>query len=150
MQLIFPLPGVLMQPRNNVLWFGFLEAGKASSPVVRDDSLDTGNPANLYLYNHARGAILEYRKDIVERKLRDLRQDEAAALDSLKSAFVEVRDRFTPRCSGRPRAGPRPQPRRQAFEEPTDGGDDDSEIPDLSELDGEWQGPADDGDDDDS
>ena len=47
-------------------WFGFLDAGKSSSPVVQDSSLNTGNPATIYLFNLMRGRILEYRKDIVE------------------------------------------------------------------------------------
>ena len=55
-----------MKKRKTPLWLGYLEAGKSASPVVRDSSLDTGNPATIYLFNLMRGRILEYRKDIVE------------------------------------------------------------------------------------
>lgn len=57
------------------LWFGFLEAGKSSSPVMRDAVFDTGNHETTYLFNLAKGRILEYRRDIVEQKLRELSLD---------------------------------------------------------------------------
>jgi len=54
------------------LWFGCLEAGNSSSPVIRDQHLETGNVKTLYIFNLARGRILEYQREIVEPKLRDL------------------------------------------------------------------------------
>jgi hypothetical protein len=101
-----------MTNRKTPLWLGFLDAGKSSSPVVRDSSLDTGNPATIYLFNLARGSILEYRKDIVEQKLRELTTDESSQAKELESAFQQAKAGFTPRrrrhlSSARPR---RPEP----------------------------------------
>jgi hypothetical protein len=76
---------------------GFLEAGKSSSPVVRDASLDTGNPRTIYLFNLSRGRILEYRKDIVEQKLRELSDNESSMVQNMESAFHQARAGFTPR-----------------------------------------------------
>ena len=56
--------------RKKNLWYGYLEAGANSSPVIRDDGLNTGNPKTVYLFNLARGCILEYSREIVEPKLR--------------------------------------------------------------------------------
>jgi hypothetical protein len=86
-----------MTNRKTPLWLGFLDAGKSSSPVVRDSSLDTGNPATIYLFNLTRGRILEYRKDIVEQKLRELTADESSQARELESAFLQAKTGFTPR-----------------------------------------------------
>src|SRR3569623_949320 len=52
--------------------YGYLEAGNKSTAVVLDRTLNTGNPETLYLFNLARGEILEYSRKIVEPKLREL------------------------------------------------------------------------------
>ena len=41
------------------IWYGYLDAGEKSSPVVRDASIDTSKN-KIYLYNHARGEFVEY------------------------------------------------------------------------------------------
>ena len=82
---------------DSTVWFGFLEAGDKSSPVARDDRLDTGNPQTVYLYNLQRRQFLEYKRAIVEPKLRDLKRAESSALDELKAAFEEAVRSFTPR-----------------------------------------------------
>ncbi len=78
------------------LWFGFLDAGAKSSPVVLDRNLDTGNPKTVYLFNLARNEFVEYQRAIVEAKLRDLKPGEAS-IDTLKSAFGQARSGFMPR-----------------------------------------------------
>lgn len=78
-------------------WYGYLEAGSKSSPVLRDNRLDTGNPETLYLFNLNRGEVLEYKRTIIESKLRDLGSDEKALSKSLKAAYIEARNSFIPR-----------------------------------------------------
>lgn len=79
------------------LWFGYLEAGEKSSPVVMDERLNTANPNTVYLFNLHRGEIIEYRRDIIEPKLRPLGEGEDQHQKSLKSAYTKVRGSFTPR-----------------------------------------------------
>jgi hypothetical protein len=79
------------------LWFGYLEAGNSSSPVIRDQHLETGNVKTLYLFNLARGKILEYQREIVESKLRDLKPAEAATIADLDAAYPEARRNFNSR-----------------------------------------------------
>lgn len=78
-------------------WFGFMQAGEKSSPVLRDNRIDTGNPGTLYLFNLKRNEILEYRRDIIEAKLRELDNKEQSLSGELESAYAEVRAHFTPR-----------------------------------------------------
>ena len=78
---------------KNAIWYGFLKAGKKSSPVVRDTRLGTKNPKTIYLFNYAQGKFLEYSLEVVEPKLQDLRSDEKL-LNELKSAFKVARKVF--------------------------------------------------------
>jgi hypothetical protein len=78
-------------------WFGYMEAGEKSSPVLRDNRIDTDNPETLYLFNLKRNEILEYRRDIIEPKLRELNDKEQSLSGELQSAYTEVRSHFTPR-----------------------------------------------------
>lgn len=73
------------------LWYGYLEAGDKSTPVIRDERLDTGNRKTLFLFNLARGQILEYTREIVEPKLRELKPNEAGKIDELNAAYGEAR-----------------------------------------------------------
>jgi hypothetical protein len=73
------------------LWYGYLEAGDKSTPVIRDERLDTGNRKTLFLFNLARGQILEYTREIVEPKLRELKPSEAKQVDALNAAYGEAR-----------------------------------------------------------
>lgn len=75
------------------LWYGYLEAGAKSSPVVRDDRLDTSNSKTLFLYNHTRQQILEYTREIVDAKLRELKANEAD-LDELSAGYEAARRQF--------------------------------------------------------
>jgi hypothetical protein len=118
------------------LWFGYLEAGAKGSPVVRDSLMDTGTTATIYLFNLAKGRILEYRRDIVEPKLRELDETECEWIKELRKAFAKARDGFTPRVTVRP---PRRQPKPEPEPEP--------EIPDFEADD---DVPAVDNSDDDS
>lgn len=76
------------------LWCGYLEAGNKSSAVLRDDRLETGNPRTLFLYNLARDEILQYSRELVEPKLRELRDDEADLTTELKNAYAKARRTF--------------------------------------------------------
>jgi len=78
---------------KNDIWYGFLQAGKKSSPVVRDTRLETKNPKTIYLFNYVQGKFLEYSREMVEPKLQDLRADENL-LNELKSAFKAARKVF--------------------------------------------------------
>jgi hypothetical protein len=80
---------------KNDLWYGFLQAGGKSSPVVRDMSLEEKGRSTIYLYNHARGMFLEYALEVVEPKLREL-QPEDISLKELDSAFKLARKTFNP------------------------------------------------------
>jgi len=76
------------------IWYGFLQAGEHSSPVVRDATLETKNPKTVFLYNHARGKFLEYAREIVEPKLRELAPEDVPMKD-LQSAFKAARKTFS-------------------------------------------------------
>ncbi len=87
------------------LWLGYLEAGAKSSPVLIDNRLDTGNPTTQFIFNLARGEILEYSREIVERKLRRLRDEEGHLAAELEAAYAKVRPGFSGRV-GRGVEGP--------------------------------------------
>lgn len=78
-------------------WFGMLEAGEKSSPVVRSDNFPTGNKDTIYLYNLKRDTFVEYKLEIVESKLRQLNKSEAALLEELTTAFNKAAKSFSPR-----------------------------------------------------
>jgi hypothetical protein len=86
-----------MATRRSKVWCGFLEAGAKASAVVRDDTLDTGNPMTIYLFNCTKRRILEYRRDIVERKLRELTDAEDELRSAMLRDFEAARNSFTPR-----------------------------------------------------
>jgi len=69
------------------IWYGFLEAGKRSTAVVVDPKINANMDGKLYIFNQQRNQILEYKKDIVESKLRDLTEEESQLLPTLKSSF---------------------------------------------------------------
>lgn len=71
-------------------WYGYLEAGEKSSPVLLDNKLNTGEPRTVYLYNLKRGRILEYRREIVDPKLRDLKPEEASLVDEIKNGYAQA------------------------------------------------------------
>lgn len=82
---------------DNTLWYGYLEAGERSSPVVMDNRLNTGDPTTVYLFNLQRGEIIEHKRAIAEPKLRELKGKEQEVLAELKSAYRKARNGFTPR-----------------------------------------------------
>jgi hypothetical protein len=77
------------------IWYGFLEAGAKSSPVVRDMTLEAKNQNTVYLYNHARGMFLEYALEIVGPKLRELKPGDISQ-NELDAAFKMARKAFNP------------------------------------------------------
>jgi len=82
------------------LWYGYLNAGARSSPVLRDTRLDTGNPVTLYLFNLVRGEILEYSREIVEKKLRELKPAESGFIAELDAGYKKARRSFKGRGAG--------------------------------------------------
>lgn len=76
------------------LWFGHLNAGARSSPVLRDARLDTGNPKTLYMFNLKRGEILEYAREVVEQKLRELKPAESEFIGKLDAGYKKARRNF--------------------------------------------------------
>lgn len=82
---------------ENHLWYGYLDAGEKSSPVLMDQRLSTANPNTVYVFNLKRNEIIEYRRDIVEPKLRDLDDQENTIIKELKSTYTKVRSGFVPR-----------------------------------------------------
>ncbi|MGB5179565.1 MAG: hypothetical protein WBP44_12650 [Gammaproteobacteria bacterium] len=76
------------------LWYGYLNAGARSSPVLRDARLDTGSPKTLYLFNLVRGEILEYAREIVEQKLRELKPAESGFVADLDAGYKKARRNF--------------------------------------------------------
>src|SRR3569623_2087344 len=87
-----------MKMNDKQVWYGYLEAGNKSTAVVLDRTLNTGNPETLYLFNLARGEILEYSRKIVEPKLSELKTKEMDLTTSLKSAYDTALSHFTPRA----------------------------------------------------
>jgi hypothetical protein len=85
--------------KEGTLWYGYLEAGQKSTPVVLDRKLPTGNEETIYLFNLARDEILEYQRRIVEPKLREFKPDEAAIVKQLKAAYTKARNNFRSRGS---------------------------------------------------
>ncbi|WP_455209625.1 hypothetical protein [Kaarinaea lacus] len=83
----------------NDIWYGFLEAGEKSSPVLIDPKLDTGNSKTVYMYNLNSQRIIEYKREIAEPKLRILNEQEAALMKALKQGYESIRKEFTPRNS---------------------------------------------------
>ena len=88
-----------MAKKKKKMWFGFLEAGTKGSPVVRDANLDTGNPKTVYLFNFMKERILEYRRDIVEVKLRERAPEEQPLVPELRTAYARVRATIEPRAA---------------------------------------------------
>jgi hypothetical protein len=82
---------------KNSMWYGYLEAGNRSSPVIRDERLDTGSAKTVFLFNLERREILEYSREIVEPKLRELKSGEAKLIKELDAAYMEARRNFKDR-----------------------------------------------------
>jgi len=109
---------------NNLLC-KYLDAGAKSSAVVLDPGLPTGNEQTIYLFHQARNQIIEYRRDIVEAKLRELTPEEAKAAKALHQAYEKARAGFTPRGAaalniperGAPAAAPAPRSRTSEEDE---------------------------------
>ena len=124
---------------DNNLWYGYLDAGEKSSPVLMDPRLNTADPGTVYLFNLKRGEIIEYKRAIVDAKLRELKADEQEVANELRSAFRKARNGFTPRGArianipekGRPAKAAQPAvelPAEEGFDDEDyvdDGGDDD-------------------------
>jgi hypothetical protein len=113
----------------NDIWYGVLEAGEKSSPVVRDTSLEAGEN-KIYLYNFVRNQFIEYAEAIVKPKLRELAAGDITR-DELDKAFKAARQAFTSTRKVRTVTDAKPvTPRIKVVEDDTPDFDldDDSEI----------------------
>ena len=118
---------------KSTIWYGYLEAGDKSTAVAIDERLNTGNPNTLYVFNLARGKILEYTREIAEAKLRELAAEEAALVAELKPAFDAARREFNTRGAqilNLPERG-QTRPARDSTPEDDDPADEDSNFDDL-------------------
>ncbi|WP_455217381.1 hypothetical protein [Kaarinaea lacus] len=70
------------------LWYGYLEAGKKSSPVIIDRNMDTGEKHTLFIYNHGKQEISKYVRELVEPKLRELTANEKELESAMKKGFT--------------------------------------------------------------
>jgi len=77
----------------NNIWYGVLEAGEKTSPVVRDTSLDASQN-KIWLYNYVRNQFIEYAQAIVEPKLRELTKGDVSQ-DVLDKAFRAALQAFS-------------------------------------------------------
>jgi hypothetical protein len=75
------------------IWYGVLDAGEKTSPVVRDDTLDASQ-GKVWLYNHLRNQFIEYAAAIVEPKLRELTTGDISQKE-LDEAFKTARQAFS-------------------------------------------------------
>jgi hypothetical protein len=75
------------------IWYGVLDAGEKTSPVVRDATLDASE-GKVWLYNHIRNQFIEYAKTIVEPKLRALTAKDIPEKE-LDEAFKAARQLFS-------------------------------------------------------
>jgi hypothetical protein len=75
-------------------WYGYLNAGTRSSPVLQDARLNTSNTKTLYLFNLVRGEILEYAREIVEKKLRELKPADSGFIADLDAGYKKARRNF--------------------------------------------------------
>lgn len=116
---------------NNNLVCKYLEAGAKSSAVVFDPALLTGNEQTIYLYNQQRNQIIEYRRDIVESKLRELTDEEATAIKALQQAYAQARPDFTPRGAALLNIPEKATAPAKAAPTPALREDDDSDDPDF-------------------
>jgi len=80
-------------------WYGFLNAGARSSAVLRDARMDTCNPKTVYLFNLVRSEILEYAREVVEKKLRELKPAESGFITELDAGYRKARRNFKDRGS---------------------------------------------------
>ena len=60
-------------------WFGYLDAGAKSSPVLRDNELKSSSPDNICLFNLQKNQIVEYKAEIVSQRLRALNDGDTIA-----------------------------------------------------------------------
>ncbi len=75
------------------IWYGILEAGEKTSPVVRDATLDASE-GKVWLYNHMRNQFIEYARAIVEPKLRELTTEDIPQKE-LDEAFKTALQEFS-------------------------------------------------------
>lgn len=73
--------------KKQKLWYGYLEAGNKSSPVIIDHSMDTGEKHTVFVYNHNKNEISKYVRELVEPKLRELTDKEKGLESALRKGF---------------------------------------------------------------
>ena len=105
---------------DETVTFAYLEAGAKSTPVALDPSLDTGKPETVWLFNLARDQFIEYRRDIVQARLRDFKSEERQLRQDLEAAFAKARNDFQGSGARLPATPPTPPPATAPEPELTD------------------------------
>lgn len=123
-----------MSKLNNV-WYGFLEAGVKSSPVIRDDKLETGSSKTVYLFNLNQNRISEYNLQIVGPKLRELKKDEEHYIAELDKAFSKARTEFASTKKRGFTLTPQPVTIKKSAAPATE---EEEEIAEFADDDGDW------------
>lgn len=117
-------------------WYGYLDAGAKSSPVLLDPNLSTGNSKTIYLFNLGRQRVLEYSREIVDAKMRALLPEEQDVIPALQTAYAQAKGTFFPRGSrslGVPERGP--VARRRRDETPAESEEYDEDTEEIASLD---------------
>jgi hypothetical protein len=97
--------------------------------------LNTGNPKTVFLFNLVRGRILEYSREIVEPKLRELKGKESKAIAELEAGFKEARRNFKDRSARILNIPERGAPARKAVAE---GEEENFDFADSDSSDDSW------------
>lgn len=98
--------------KNKDLWCGFLEAGTKSSPILISSILETNSEKTVYMYNLSRDAIIEYQRQIVEPKIRELKADEADLIEQLVSGYNAAKKNFSAKTRKPLIPPPAPSPKK--------------------------------------
>ncbi|MGB5306048.1 MAG: hypothetical protein WBO57_07380, partial [Gammaproteobacteria bacterium] len=116
------------------VWYGYLKAGDRSSPVLRDIRLDTANPVTIYMYNLVRGEIIEYAREIVEKKLRELKPAETKYIAELDAGYKKARRSFKGRGASIRNIPERSGPAHKKEKEPAEDDDISAVIKDNADM----------------
>jgi hypothetical protein len=117
--------------KDESVWYGYLQAGDKSSPVARNEQLDTSNPKTMYLFNLSRQEFVEYSREIVEPKLRALKADEKDVAKQLEAAYKKARKSFKAKGElmlAKAAAATPAKPKKEALEETIDVADTDEDV----------------------
>ncbi len=125
----------MLNTNRKTPWYGKLDTPSFSNTVVFDPELPEAPKGKLYLYNHDRGQVVQYVYDMVSPRLRELTDEEMAAIQSaineqwegIKKEFIRAN---TP-SSRAPVSAPTGRPRNNIDEYDNNDSDDDESFADF-------------------